>query len=154
MRATVTTAGSNTSTRRVTIDWNAPTISQAIGIGSLAWWGIEAWPPRPRTVIRNVSADAISDEPLVAIIPFGSVGDWWMAKAIDTGFGAGRGGGEQPLVEHVLGAVVALLAGLEHERHAPSQRAAARAEQLGGAGEHRHVGVVAARVHGAVDACS
>ena len=47
IRATVTTAGSNTSTRRVTIAWNAPTISHAIGMGSMVWWGIEACPPRP-----------------------------------------------------------------------------------------------------------
>ena len=56
-------------------------------------------------------------------MPLGSVGDWWMAKAIDTGSAPVGGGGQQPLVEHVLGAVVALLAGLEHEGHPPAQRA-------------------------------
>ena len=45
---TVTTAGSKTSTRRVTNDCSAPTISQATGIGSAAKCGIEAWPaPAP-----------------------------------------------------------------------------------------------------------
>ena len=98
-----------------------------------------------------MSADAISEAPLLAITPDGIVGDWWMAKAIDTGSAPVGRGGEQPLVEHVLGAVVALLAGLEHEGHPAGQVGAARHEQLGRAGQHRHVGVVAAGVHGAVD---
>ena len=50
-----------------------------------------------------------------------------------------------------LGAVVALLAGLEHERDPPAEVAAAVGEQLGGAGEHGDVGVVPAGVHHAVD---
>ena len=128
MRATVTTAGSNTSTRRVTIDWNAPTISQAIGIGSLAWCGIDAWPPRPAHGDQErVGRRHQRRRPWWRSSPFGSVGDWWMAKAIDTGSAPVGRGGEQALVEHVLGAVVALLAGLEHEGHAPPQRAASRA---------------------------
>jgi len=49
--ATVTTAGSNAFTRRVTRLWNACTISQATGIGSTQSCGAEAWPPSPRTVI-------------------------------------------------------------------------------------------------------
>ena len=57
---------------------------------------------------------------------------------------------EQPLVEHEPGAVVALLAGLEHEQHPAGEVVAAAGEQLGRAGEHRRVGVVAARVHRAV----
>ena len=39
MRPTVTTAGSKTSIRRVTISCSACTISQAIGTGSRARWG-------------------------------------------------------------------------------------------------------------------
>ena len=50
--AIVTTAGSNTSTRRVTIACSARTISAATAIGSRAVWGADAWPPRPRTVMR------------------------------------------------------------------------------------------------------
>src|SRR5262245_56902817 len=80
-RATVTTAGSNTSTRRVTIVWKAPTMAHATGTGSLAWWGIDACPPRPRTVTVNSSADASSGPPRVATTPDGIDGDWWMAKA-------------------------------------------------------------------------
>ena len=42
MCATVTTAGSNTLTRRVTMLCSAITISQATGIGSSVLWGMEA----------------------------------------------------------------------------------------------------------------
>src|SRR3546814_3208731 len=78
--ATVTTAGSKASTRRVTMACRLLTISQAIGIGSAAWWGMDAWPPRPRTVMRNSSADAMIDRPLLAIIPDGMLGDWWRSE--------------------------------------------------------------------------
>ena len=56
---TVTMAGSNTSMRRVTMVCNACTISHAIGIGSSARWGSLPWPPRPVTVIRITSLDAM-----------------------------------------------------------------------------------------------
>ena len=85
MRPTVTTAGSNTSTRRVTYVCSACTISQATGIGSFAWCGIDACPPRPRTVTRNSSADASSAPARVATTPAGNDGDWWMANAHSTG---------------------------------------------------------------------
>ncbi len=42
IRVTVTTAGSNAGTTRVTMDWRAVTISQATGTGSVASCGIEA----------------------------------------------------------------------------------------------------------------
>ena len=54
---------------------------------------------------------------------------------------------EQALLEHEPGAVVALLAGLEHEQHPPGELVAAAGQQLGRADEHRRVGVVAAGVH-------
>jgi hypothetical protein len=60
------------------------------------------------------------------------------------------GGLEHALVEHVPGAVVALLAGLEHEDHVAAERVAAVAEQLRRSGEERGVQVVPARVHDAV----
>ena len=56
MWAIVTTAGSKTSTRRVTMDWRARTISAATGIGSMVSCGADAWPPRPRMVRRMKSA--------------------------------------------------------------------------------------------------
>ena len=49
--AMVTTAGSKTLTRRVTVVWIACTMAQATGTGSSASDGLEAWPPRPVTVI-------------------------------------------------------------------------------------------------------
>ncbi len=88
--ATVTTAGSKTSTRRVTNVWNAPTMAQATGTGSLAWWGIDACPPRPVTVTENTSAEAISGPGRVAIMPEGKLGDWWMANARVTGWSSSR----------------------------------------------------------------
>jgi hypothetical protein len=58
---------------------------------------------------------------------------------------------EQPLLEHVAGAVQAFLPRLQHEDDLPGQQVAALGEQAGGAEQHRHVGVVPARVHGAGD---
>jgi hypothetical protein len=59
MRATVTTAGSNTSTALVTSTCSACTISQAIGTGSSDRYGAEAWPLRPRTTISMRSPEAM-----------------------------------------------------------------------------------------------
>src|SRR3546814_9163125 len=58
--AIVTTAGSKTEMRRVTIVWIAVTIAQATGIGSIASCGIDAWPPAPLTVIERTSDEASS----------------------------------------------------------------------------------------------
>ena len=147
---TVTTAGSNTSTERVTMICSACTISHATGIGSIVRCGSLAWPPLPVIVISSRSADAMIDPPPAAQPPRRQRrGD---VEGERPGDGRRRAVGEvghveQPLVEHVAGAVVALLAGLEHEQHAPGEVVAAAGEQLGGAGEHRRVGVVTAGVH-------
>ena len=53
IRAIVTTTGLAASKRRVTIACKAVTISQATGTGSSVSCGMEAWPPRPRTVIST-----------------------------------------------------------------------------------------------------
>ena len=149
--ATVTTAGSKASTRRVTMAWKAVTISQAIGIGSEAWWGIDAWPPRPRTVISKSSAEAIRAWPREAIIPDGQRGGLVDGEGHRHRLRAGSSRVEQALLEHEAGAVVALLARLEHERDPTPQPAAPRGEQPGTAGQHGDVAVVAAGVHGVVD---
>ena len=47
----VSTIGSNVLTRRLRIVWRARTISAAMGTGSSARCGDDAWPPEPRTVI-------------------------------------------------------------------------------------------------------
>ena len=85
IRVTVTTAGSNAGSTRVTIACRAVTISQATGTGSVASWGIEAWPPRPMTVIWNSSQDAIMVPARQATRPDGMTGVTWMAKARSTG---------------------------------------------------------------------
>ena len=54
---------------------------------------------------------------------------------------------QQPFVEHEAGAVIALLARLEHQEHAPGQLLAPGHEEARGSQQHRHVGVVAAGVH-------
>ena len=54
---------------------------------------------------------------------------------------------EEALLEHVAGAVKALLAGLEHQEDPASPRGAVIEEQPSRAHQHRHVRVVAAGVH-------
>ncbi len=71
-RATVSTAGSNGSTERVIIVLSAVTISHATGTGSRARNGSLAWPPRPVTVTRSTSADAITAPGRVDTQPVGS----------------------------------------------------------------------------------
>ena len=85
MCATVTTAGSKTSTRRVTIDCRASTISAATGIGSAAACGSEACPPRPRTTMRHWSAAAIIGPGRTLTLPLSSVAEMCRAKAPLTG---------------------------------------------------------------------
>ena len=55
---TVSTSGSNVLIRRLRIVCRARTISAAIGTGSSARCGDDAWPPAPRTVIVNRSPAA------------------------------------------------------------------------------------------------
>ena len=59
---------------------------------------------------------------------------------------------EQTLVEHEPGTVVALLARLEHEQHAPGDVGALGAQQLGGTDQHRGVRVVTAGMHAPIAA--
>ena len=150
MRPTVTTAGSNTSTERVTISCSACTISQATGIGSSARYGSLAWPPLPVTVIVE-RVGRRHDRPAAAAQPARRQRrrDVHRERAGDRRRRAvgERRDVEQAFLEHEAGAVVALLAGLEHEQHAAGELVAVRGEQLGGADEHRRVGVVAAGVH-------
>ena len=103
IRPTVTTAGSNTSMRRVTIVCSAWTISQAIGIGSSARYGSLACPPRPFTVMSIVSLDAITGPPRQLSQPVGSDDVMCIANAPVTGdsLPSTRAGTiEQTLVEH------------------------------------------------------
>ena len=154
IRPTVTTEGSNTSIERVIIVCSACTISHATGIGSSARCGSLAWPPRPMTRIIIVSADAMIGPRRLLTQPLGSAEVMCRANAASTGdVGAvgARRHVEQALVEHEPGAVVALLAGLEHEQHPTGDLVAALAQQVGGARQHRGVGVVTAGVHAPLD---
>ena len=83
--ATVTTAGSNTGTRRVTTDCSASTISAATGTGSAAACGIEACPPRPRTVTSQWSAAAIIGPGRTLTTPLGWLANTCSANAPPTG---------------------------------------------------------------------
>ena len=67
------TTGSNTSNFLVTIVCRAITISHATGIGSAAWCGWEACPPRPCTVTVIWSAAASIGPGRVENIPQGSL---------------------------------------------------------------------------------
>ena len=118
-------------------------------MGSRAWCGAEAWPPRPITVMRSVSDDAMIVPPRRLTLPLGANVVTCRAKAASTGLVAHV---EQAFLEHELGAVVAFLAGLEHEEDLPGQIVTMADEQAGGLAEHGDVEVVAAGVHGAVDA--
>ena len=81
------------------------------------------------------------------IMPLGIDGDWCKReRRVGTADHV-----EQAVLEHHLGAEAALLTGLEHEQHAPRELAASITQQPSGRGQHRRVGVVAARVHHAFD---
>ena len=147
IRAIVRTAGSNGSTERVVAAWSARTSSAAVGIGSRARWGAEAWPPRPRTVARIASAEASSAPGRRAMVSAGYSVPMWIANARATGPGAVRALLEQALLEHEPGAVVALLARLEHQQDPPGEVVPALHEQARGTQEHGDVRVVAAAVH-------
>ena len=71
---TLSTAGSDAGTSRPTKVCSAPIISAAAGIGSRQSWGMEAWPPRPRTTHSKKSADAKIGPGRVAMVPQGSSG--------------------------------------------------------------------------------
>ena len=103
--------------RRVTITCSACTISAATGIGSLARYGVDAWPPLPVTVISSTSADAISAPPRVQIDARRQVRrDVQRERGVDR-----RVTVEHALVDHVPRAVEALFAGLEHEANGARQ---------------------------------
>ena len=124
IRPTVTTDGSNTSIERVIISCSACTISQATGIGSSARCGSLACPPLPVTRMIIESADAMIAPPRVLTQPDGIAEVMCKReRRVDRRRRAvrQRRDVEQPLVEHEPRAVVALLAGLEHEQHAAGE---------------------------------
>ena len=119
IRPTVSTAGSNTLNRRVTIVCSAPTIAAAAGTGSIARSGIAPWPPLPVTVTVYASALAIIGPGLHITTPDCAVDVMCSANACSTGRPAGL---EHALLQHVPRAVLTFLAGLEHEHDLAGQR--------------------------------
>ena len=107
---------------------------------------LEACPPRPRTVIRHWSAAAIIGPGRTLIAAAGQGGD--AVQRERAAHRRLRDDVQQPLLEHVAGAVEPLLPRLDHEHDLPGELVAALGEQPGGAEQHRHVGVVPAGVHG------
>src|ERR1700759_2385760 len=108
----VTTTGSNTSNRRVTMVCSAVTISHAAVIGSAARWGWEAWPPRPRTVTRRMSA-AASIGPGRGGKQAAPVRGGRDVQRVG-GHRAGAGRVQDAFADHHVGPAVALFARLEH----------------------------------------
>ena len=145
----VRTAGSNASISRVIAVCRARTNAAAEGIGSSDRCGVEAWPPRPRTVASIRSAEAMQRAgPEVDRAARVARADVQRDGPLDAS-GAVRPVLEQPFVEHGPGAVEALLAGLEHEQDPTGQLVPALDEQARRAEEHGHVRVVATGVHDA-----
>ena len=72
------TAGFSGSTLRATIDCSAPTICAPATMGSQVRCGKAAWPPAPRTVMVNSSADAITGPGRTAKLPAGAPGQLCM----------------------------------------------------------------------------
>ena len=142
---TVSTTGSNTSNRRVTMVCSAVTISAATGIGSSVWCGVEPCPPAPTTRTNSPAEAAISGPGRDEKTPRSrSRGEHVQpVRGVD----GSAGGGQHPLGDHVAGPVEALFAGLEHEDHVTGEVRASGAEQLGGADQAGGVQVVAAGVH-------
>ena len=85
IRPTVSTAGSNTLNRLVTIVCSAPTIAAAAGTGSIAWNGIAPCPPRPVTVTVHASALAMIGPGLQVTTPDVAVAVMCSASARSTG---------------------------------------------------------------------
>ena len=85
--ATVTTVGSKTSMRRVTIICNAWTISHATGMGSSVRCGSLAWPPLPVMRMWSVSLEAMHGPGRVATYPMGLDDVMCIANAPVTGEG-------------------------------------------------------------------
>ena len=151
-RVIVMTAGSNTSTRRVTAVWRARISSAATVIGSSGEVrrGRVATAPTDRghDPVRGREHRAAAQRDRARGI---ARADVERDGARDVGLIRPVGAVEQPFVEHDLGAVVALLARLEHQQDVALELVAPLDEQASRAQQHRDVRVVPAGVHRAID---
>ena len=92
------------------------TISHATGTGSRVSWGIDAWPPRPSSDdLQHVGGGKQRSDP-AADCAVRSVGhDVERERCVGQRI-------EQPVVDHVSGAVIALFPRLKHKAHLAGQR--------------------------------
>ena len=141
MRAMVITAGSNAGMRRVTMACSAMTISQAIGIGSRASCGMEAWPPAPITWMRILSDEASSGPARLAKTPAGMLGEMCRAKA------ASGSGSIRPSSSMNRAPCQPSSPGWNMNITVPARRSRRSHKRPRRAGQHGDVGVVAAGVH-------
>ena len=145
---TVTTTGCDAATSRLAIVCSSDTSSAAPTIGSTAFSGIAPWPPWPISSMSKRSDDekngAVADADLAGLEP---AVEMKRERPVDVRVL------QRPVVDHQLVAGVAFFAGLEAEDERAGDfvrgGAAARAPPQQ---QHRHVTVVSARVHYAVDA--
>ena len=150
MWATVSTAGSNALTRRVTIVCSAPTIAAAAGTGSSASCGAEACPPRPVTVTWRSSDDAMIESGRVWSVP-AARRDVTCRAIADSGVPPGPSAESSPSAIIMRAPWELSSPGWNMRTTVPARRVAPSGEQPGGGRQHRGVQVVPAGVHGAVD---
>ena len=121
--------------------WNACTIWQATGTGSMPLCGIAACAPLPRIVIRNSLLDANAGPGLSANWPAFMPGQLWAPNTASIGNFV-----EQAVLDHLARAAAAFFGRLEDQVDGAVVVAVLR-EVLGGGQQHRGVAVVAAGVH-------
>ena len=135
------TAGSMGRLLRVMMVWNACTIWQATGTGSMPLCGIAACAPLPRMVILNSLLEANTgpgfDRKLARrqARPVVNAEDGFHRKEL-----------EQAILDHLARTAAAFLGRLEHQVDGAIE-IAVRGQVFGGGQQHRGVAVVAAGVH-------
>ena len=80
----VTTAGSSGAISRLLTDWRFMMIAEAARMASIPWCGIEPWLAFPRTVIFNLSADAMRGPATIDTLPLGRSGQRWSPRIAST----------------------------------------------------------------------
>ena len=133
---------------RLMMVWNALTIWQATGTGSMPLCGIAACEPLPRIVILNSLLDANAGPALQR-----ELADLHARPVVRAEHRLHRELLEQAVLDHLARAAAAFLGRLEDQVDGAVEVAVLR-QMLGGREQHRRVAVVAARVHLAGRACS
>ena len=126
---------------RLMMVWNACTIWQAAGTGSMPLCGIAPCAPLPRMVILNSLLDANTGPSLQRELAHRHARP--VVRAED---GLHRELVEQAVLHHLARAAAAFFGRLEHQVHGAVE-VAVLAQMLGRRQQHRGVAVVAAGVH-------